>query len=102
MAVGTWYRRGGSYGISLFEDYDQDAHHLADPEAQEEQWQEPEELDRQVVVYLVEQARSAGYYSCLKHPFRYQLPEGGRRGKSSTRQQKKRECNCVVVLVRKG
>lgn len=84
---------GEEFGISLLEDYEQVAHHLAGPEGLEEQWQEPEELDRQVVVYLVEGARSGGYYLCLKHPFRYQLPEGGRRGKSSGRQQKKSECN---------
>jgi hypothetical protein len=64
---------------------------LGGPEGLEEQWQEPEELDRQAVVYLVEVARSAGYYLCLKHPFRYQIPEGERRGRISRRQQKKSE-----------
>jgi hypothetical protein len=78
---------------------------LADPEELEEQWQEPEELGRQVVVYFVEEARSVGYYLCLKHPFRYQLPEGGRRGKISGRLSRKRVngiCVAVRVLVRKG
>ena len=84
-------REGGSFGISLLEDYGQVAHHLAGPEGQEEQWQVPEELDWQVVVYLVEEARLDGHYLCLKHPFRYQLPEGERRGKSPRRQQKKSE-----------
>ena len=79
--------------MSLLEDYEQDAHHLAGPEVLEEQWQEPEELDWQVVVYLVEEARLVGYYLCLKHPFRYQLPEGERRAKNSRRQQKRSECN---------
>jgi hypothetical protein len=63
LAPGT-----GGFGISSLEDCEQVAHHLAGPEGLEEQWQGPEKLDRQVVVYLVEKARSAGYYLCLKHP----------------------------------
>lgn len=78
--------------------YEQAAHHLAVPEEQEEQWQVPEELGRQVVVYLDEEARLVGYYLCLRHPFRYQLPESGRRGKSSRRLSRKRlNAICAVV-----
>jgi hypothetical protein len=58
------------------EDYEQVAHHLTGPEGLEEQWQGPEELGRQIAVYLVEEARSVGYHLCLKHPFRYELPRG--------------------------
>ena len=66
MVVGTWLQ--GGFGISSLEDYEQVAHHLAGPEGLEEQWQGPEKLGRQVVVYLVEKAHSAGYYLYLKHP----------------------------------
>jgi hypothetical protein len=59
---------GGEFGISALEDNEQVAHHLVGPEGLEEQWQGPEELDRQVVVYLVEETHSVGYHLCLKHP----------------------------------
>ena len=88
MVVDTWYRKG-RFGISLLENYEQVAHHLAVPEELEEQWQGPEELGRQVVLYLDEEARLVGYYLSLKHPFRYQLPGGGRRGESSRRLDRK-------------
>ena len=69
---------------------------MAGPEELEEQWQGPEELGRQVVVYLVEEARSVGYYLCLKHPFRYQLPKGERRSKNFKEiEQKKSELQFV-------